>query len=169
MQISRLIFYVFHCKVFCTDFGSFSHLPIFMRNSCNPFLFVLFITWEFKQWNLFFILTRFMSIFTARNATSARHHKLTLTVYDLWQGWAIISHEGSDLEKTVEVAGRRLIGKQGEDLFFGDHNARTNVISENRGFQLVFYSNFAPLRFIFWKSLSSMISKEKKGLPLNSR
>ena len=52
--------------------------------------------------------------------------------------------------KTVEAAGRTLIGKQGEDLFsFGDHGPRTNVISKMRGFHLVFYSNFAPLRLIF--------------------
>ena len=66
------------------------------------------------------------------------------------QGWASISHEGPDLEKTVEAAGRTLIGKQGEDFFFfGDHGPRTNVISKIRGFHLVFYSNFAPLRLIF--------------------
>ena len=51
--------------------------------------------------------------------------------------------------KTVEAAGRTLIGKQGEDLFFGDHGPRTNVISKIRGFHLVFYSNFAPLSLIF--------------------
>ena len=51
--------------------------------------------------------------------------------------------------KTVEAAGRTLIGKQGEDLFFGDHGPCTNVISKIRDFQLVFYSNFAPLRLIF--------------------
>ena len=33
--------------------------------------------------------------------------------------------------KTVEAAGRTLIGKQGEELFFfGDHGPRTNVISD---------------------------------------
>ena len=52
--------------------------------------------------------------------------------------------------KTVEAAGRTLIGKQGEDpFFFGDHGPRPNVISQIRGFHLVFYSNFAPLRLIF--------------------
>ena len=48
--------------------------------------------------------------------------------------------------KTVEAAGRTLIGKQGEDLFFRDHGPRTNVISKMKGFHLVFYSNFASLR-----------------------
>ena len=52
--------------------------------------------------------------------------------------------------KTAEAAGRTLIGKQGEDLFlFGDHVPRTNVISKIKGFHLVFYSRFAPLRLIF--------------------
>ena len=52
--------------------------------------------------------------------------------------------------KAVEAAGRTLIEKQGEDLFFfGDHDPRANVISKKRGFHLVFYSNFAPLRLIF--------------------
>ena len=52
--------------------------------------------------------------------------------------------------KTVEAAGRTLIGKQGEDFFFfGDHVPRTNVISKIKGFHLVFYSRFAPLRLIF--------------------
>ena len=64
--------------------------------------------------------------------------------------------------KTVEDAGRTLIGKQGEDLFWGDHGLRTNVISKIRGFHLVFYSNFATLRLIFCKSLPSVISKGKK-------
>ena len=40
--------------------------------------------------------------------------------------------------KTVEAAGRTLIGKQGEDLFFGDHGPRTNVIYKRKGFHLVF-------------------------------
>ena len=54
--------------------------------------------------------------------------------------------------KTVEAAGRTLIGKQGEDLFFfGDHGPRTNVILKIKGFHLVFYSNFAPLRLILFK------------------
>ena len=53
--------------------------------------------------------------------------------------------------KTVEAAGRTLIGKQGEDLFFGDHGPRTNVISKIKGFHLVFYSNFAPLKLILLK------------------
>ena len=52
-------------------------------------------------------------------------------------------------EKTVEAAGRTLIGKQGEDLLFGDYGPRTNVISKIKGFHLVFYSNFAPLGLIF--------------------
>ena len=51
--------------------------------------------------------------------------------------------------KTVEAAGRTLIGKQGEDFFFGDHGPSTNVIFKIRGFHLVFSSNFAPLRPIF--------------------
>ena len=51
--------------------------------------------------------------------------------------------------KTVEAAGRTLIGKQGEDLFFGDRGPRTNVISKIRDFHLVFYSNFAPSKLIF--------------------
>ena len=52
--------------------------------------------------------------------------------------------------KTVEVAGRTLIGKQGEDLFFfGDHGPHTSVIFKIRGFHLVFYSNFALLKLIF--------------------
>ena len=52
--------------------------------------------------------------------------------------------------KTVEAAGRTQIGKQGEDLFFfGDHSPRTSVIFKIRGFYLVFYSNFAPLKLIF--------------------
>ena len=54
--------------------------------------------------------------------------------------------------KTVEAAGRTLIGTQGEDLFsfiFGDRSPRTNVISTIKGFHLVFHFNFAPLRLIF--------------------
>ena len=72
------------------------------------------------------------------------------------------------LGKTVEAAGRTLIGKHGKDLFFGDHSPRANVISKIKRFHLVFRFNFAPLRFVFFKSLSSVISKGKKGLPLNS-
>ena len=60
--------------------------------------------------------------------------------------------------KTVEAAGRTLIGKQGEDLFiylfvffFGDHSPRTNVISKIKDFHLVFHFNFAPLRLIVLK------------------
>ena len=56
--------------------------------------------------------------------------------------------------KTVEAAGSTLIGKQGEDLFLGDHGPRTNVISKIKGFQpvfLVLYSNFAPLKLISLK------------------
>ena len=53
--------------------------------------------------------------------------------------------------KTVEAAGRTLSGKQGEDFFFRDHNSRTNMISKIKGFHLVFYSNFAPLRLILLK------------------
>ena len=41
----------------------------------------------------------------------------TSAAYSMTQGWASFSHEGLDLEKTVEAAGRTLIGKQGEDLF----------------------------------------------------
>ena len=61
------------------------------------------------------------------------------------------------LRKTVEAAGRTLIGKQGKDLsiffffFFGDHSPRTNVTSKIQGFHLVFHFNFAPLRLIFLK------------------
>ena len=50
--------------------------------------------------------------------------------------------------KTVEAAGRTLIGKQGEDFFFRNHGPRANVISNMKGFYLVFYSKFAPLRLI---------------------
>ena len=70
-------------------------------------------------------------------------------------------------KETVDAAGRTLIRKQGEDFFsfFGDHGPRSNVISKVKGFRLVFlvfYSNFAPLRLIFfWKSLLSMIFKGK--------
>ena len=56
--------------------------------------------------------------------------------------------------KTVDTAGRTLIGKQGEDLFFfflGDHGPRTNVISKIKVFHLVFYSNFAPVKLIVLK------------------
>ena len=56
--------------------------------------------------------------------------------------------------KTVETAGRTLIGKQGEDPFFGDQGPRTNVISRMKGFYpvfLVLYSNFAPLKLISLK------------------
>ena len=53
--------------------------------------------------------------------------------------------------KTVEAAGRTLIGKQGEDFSFRDHGPRTNVISKIKGFHLVFYSRFAPLRLILLK------------------
>ena len=68
----------------------------------------------------------------------------------LRQGWAIILHERPDLEKLLKPRGRTLIGKQGEDLLFlGDHGPHTNVISNIRGFHLVFHSNFAPLRLIF--------------------
>ena len=44
--------------------------------------------------------------------------------------------------KTVDAAGRTLIGKQGENLFFffffRDHGPRTNVISKIIDFHLVF-------------------------------
>ena len=40
--------------------------------------------------------------------------------------------------ETVEAAGRMLIEKQGEELFFGDHGPHANVISEIEGFHLVF-------------------------------
>ena len=53
--------------------------------------------------------------------------------------------------KTVEAAGSTLIGKQGEDSFFRDHDPRANVISKMRGFHLVFHSNFALLRLILLK------------------
>ena len=53
--------------------------------------------------------------------------------------------------KTAEAAGCTLIGKQGEDLFLGDHGPRTNVISKIGDFHLVFFFNFAPLRLIFLK------------------
>ena len=55
--------------------------------------------------------------------------------------------------KTVEAAGRTLIGKQGEDLlfFFGYHSPRANVICKIKGFRLVFHFNFAPLRLILLK------------------
>ena len=56
--------------------------------------------------------------------------------------------------KTVGAAGRMLIGKQGEDLFFfflGDHSPSTNVIAKIKGFHLVFHFNYAPLRLIFLK------------------
>ena len=72
--------------------------------------------------------------------------------------------------KTVEAAGRTLIEKQGEDLFFGDHGPRTNVISKIKGSHLVFYSNVVPLRLIFLKITAIHdLSRKKKGLPLNSR
>ena len=57
-------------------------------------------------------------------------------------------HTKARFGKTVEAAGRTLIGKQGEDLFFGDHGPRTNVISKIRSFHLVFHSNFAQLWLI---------------------
>ena len=50
--------------------------------------------------------------------------------------------------KTVEAAGCTLIGKQVEDFFFTNHGPRANVISNMKGFHLVFYSKFAPLRLI---------------------
>ena len=56
--------------------------------------------------------------------------------------------------KTVEAAGHTLIGKQGKDFFFGDHDPCTNVISKIKDFHpvfLVFYSNFTPFRLIFLK------------------
>ena len=37
--------------------------------------------------------------------------------FSLDQGWASFSHEEPDLKKTVDAAGRTLIGKLGEDLF----------------------------------------------------
>ena len=63
-------------------------------------------------------------------------------------------HTKARFGKTVEAAGRTLIGKEGEDLFsffFGDHSPRTNVISKIRSFHLVFHFYFAPLRLIFLK------------------
>ena len=59
-------------------------------------------------------------------------------------------HTKGQIWKTVEAAGRTLIEKQGEDLFFFEnHGPHTNVFSKIRGFHLLFYSNFAPLRLIF--------------------
>ena len=56
---------------------------------------------------------------------SAQRRSRTLTMWHtiqlsegLEQGWASFSHEGPDLEKLLKRAGRTLIGKQGEDLFF---------------------------------------------------
>ena len=53
--------------------------------------------------------------------------------------------------KTVEAAGRTLIGKLGEDFFFRDYGPRTNVISKMKGFHPVFDFNFASLRLLLLK------------------
>ena len=66
-------------------------------------------------------------------------------------------------EKTVEAAGRTLIGKQGEDFLFGDHGPRTNVISRMKGFHLVFYFNFAPLRLILLKIIAILDLRKKRS------
>ena len=83
-----------------------------------------------------------------RNAKNSVHFEINPD-----QGWANFSHEGSRFGKTVETAGRTLIGKQGENLFsfFEDHGPRTNVISKIKDFHLVFHFNFAPLKLVFLK------------------
>ena len=53
--------------------------------------------------------------------------------------------------KTVEAAGRTLMGKQGEDHFFGDRGLRTNVISKIRGFHLFFLFQFCTVEAYFLK------------------
>ena len=82
--------------------------------------------------------------------------------------------------KTVEAAGRTLIGKQGEDLFpffFVDHSPRANVISQstcecdpqNKRFSPRFSFQLCTVEaYFFEKSQPSVISKGKKGLSLNS-
>ena len=67
--------------------------------------------------------------------------------------------------KTVEAAGRTLIGKQGEDFFFRDHGPGTNVISKMKNFHLVFYSNFAPLRLILLKitAIHDLLRKKRSS------
>ena len=51
--------------------------------------------------------------------------------------------------KTVEAAGRTLTGKQGEVLFFLRSRSTYECDLQNKRFSSRFYSNFAPLRFIF--------------------
>ena len=48
-------------------------------------------------------------------------------------------------------------------FFFGDHGPGTNVISKMKGFQLVVYSNFAPLRLILLKitAIHDLLRKKK--------
>ena len=58
-------------------------------------------------------------------------------------------------EKTVEAAGRTLIGKQGEPLiFFGDHDPRANAISKKRGFHLVFLFQLCTFQAYFLKIIA---------------
>ena len=71
--------------------------------------------------------------------------------------------------KTVEAAGRTLIWKQAEDFFFRNHGPRTAVIFNMKGFHLVFYSNFAPLRLILLIITAIHDLRKKKDLPRNSR
>ena len=69
---------------------------------------------------------------------------------------------------TVEAVGRTLIGKQGEDLllFFegGNHCPSTNVISNIKGFHLLFHFTFASLRLIFLKitAIRDLLKEKKK-------
>ena len=51
--------------------------------------------------------------------------------------------------KTVEAAGHKLIGKQGEDLLL--EITVHECDNQNKRFHLVFFFNFVPLRLIFSK------------------
>ena len=69
------------------------------------------------------------------------------------QGWAIISHEGPDLEKTVEAAGRTLIGKQAEDFFFFFWRSRSmyECDLQNKRFSPRFLFQFCTVEAYFLK------------------
>ena len=84
-------------------------------------------------------------------------------MYWLDQGWANFLHEGPDLKKTVEAAGRTLMGKQGEDLFFFLflEIRVTNVISKKKVSTSSFISLLHSWSLYFRKSLPSVISKGK--------
>ena len=73
--------------------------------------------------------------------------------------------------KTVEVAGRTLIGKQGKDLFsfFWRSQSTYECGLQNKRLSPRFSFQFCTVEaYFFLKSLPFVIFKGKKGLPVNS-